>query len=155
MVLEAAYTRAKHLERSDLQEVRDAVLTGPVDLRVEATTVTGTVHASASAATLATASGPVLQHAWGTMVVTVGETVCRGSFAWSYYDEPPESGGSMHLKCDDESVLSASIAPWDFQAPNYEHALWRLYLDVQDGWWAGRGHAVSYFDLKKSKPNRL
>lgn len=94
--------------RSDQMELRGGVWTGSVDLVAAGTARSGTAALSMSGSSVNTATGPTVVHLWGTARLELGDTTCAGSFGLSWYYEPAESGGSMHLLCDDGSTVLAT-----------------------------------------------
>ena len=73
---------------------------------------------------------PFSAHLWGEISLVFGSNECRGSFGWSNFTAPPESGGSMHARCEDGATLAATlIATQEF--PEQQ----RLSIDLMDGWY--------------------
>lgn len=74
---------------------------------------------------------PFSAHLWGQITLVFGSNECRGSFAWSNFTTPPESGGSMHARCDDGATLAATmIATQELPGEQW------LPIDLVDGWYA-------------------
>ena len=73
---------------------------------------------------------PFSAHLWGEIILVFGSNECRGSFGWSNFTTPPESGGSMHARCEDGATLAATmIATQEFPEGQ------RLPIDLVDGWY--------------------
>jgi hypothetical protein len=73
---------------------------------------------------------PFSAHLWGGISLVFGSNRCRGSFGWSNFTTPPESGGSMHARCEDGATLAATlIATQEFPGEQ------RLVIDLRDGWY--------------------
>jgi hypothetical protein len=53
--------------------------------------------------------GPVVAHWWGSAEATLDGHSCSGTFGLSSYRASGEGGGSLHLRCDDGSVLGGAI----------------------------------------------
>ena len=94
--------------RSDQMELRGGVWTGSVDLVAAGTARSGTAALTVSGSSVNTATGPAVVHVYGTARLELGDTTCTGPLGLSWYYEPPDSGGSMHLLCDDGSALLAT-----------------------------------------------
>jgi hypothetical protein len=74
---------------------------------------TGTASLRSSASYVFTDFGPVVAHMWGTAAVKLDGRSCAATFGLSSYTDSGEGGGSLHLRCDDESVLGAAITIGD------------------------------------------
>lgn len=73
---------------------------------------------------------PFSAHLWGDMTLLFGSNTCRGSFGWSNFLAPRESGGSMHARCQDGTTLAARlIATPTFPEPQ------GLTIELRDGWY--------------------
>ena len=94
--------------RSDQMELRGGVWSGPVDLVTAGRVRSGTAALTVSGSSVNTATGPSVLHVWGTARLDLGDTTCAGPLGLSYYYDPAESGGSMHLLCEDGSALLAT-----------------------------------------------
>ena len=73
-------------------------------------------------------------HEWGEVHASIGSVTCDGSFAWSYYREPHETGGSINLRCDDGSAFAATaLVDKDEDWGAGHHHL--TFITLQDGWY--------------------
>ena len=70
---------------------------------------TGTARLKTSASYVFTDRGAAVAHQWGTAAVTLDGRSCTGAFGLSSYADSGEGGGSLHLRCDDGSVVGAAI----------------------------------------------
>lgn len=73
---------------------------------------------------------PLSAHLWGAISLVFGSNECRGSFGWSNFTAPPESGGSMHARCEDGATLAATMVATQ-ELPEEQ----RLSIDLLDGWY--------------------
>ena len=71
---------------------------------------------------------PASAHLWGDIRLVFGSNECQGSFGWSDFTTPPETGGSMHARCQDGATLAATVV-----ATSYDGS--QLSVDVRDGWY--------------------
>ena len=74
----------------------------------------------------------MISHTWGRVDVTFGATTCSGPIAFSAYREPRETGGALHLRCDDGSLLAASAQLERDEEATADHGF-RIHLLLEDG----------------------
>ena len=73
--------------------------------------------------------GPASAHLWGDVWLAFGSIECKGSFGWSNFTEPAESGGSLHARCQDGATLAATLVATAPEGPQ------RLTIDLREGWY--------------------
>jgi hypothetical protein len=125
--------------------VRDQALTDQLEYRGEDWTGTITVDAGGehtgaarlqgSASYVGADSGPVVAHKWGTAEVTVDGQSCTGTYGYSTYRDLDEGGGSLHLRCDEGSVLGATMTAGGTEPPSQDGTRsWRITIALEEGY---------------------
>ena len=117
--------------RSDQSEDRGWVFAGPVQLVAARTARSGTATLTVSSSTVNSAAGPSVVHAWGTARLVLEDTTCTGPFGLSWYYDPAESGGAMHLLCEDGSALLATPVVTRFEPDTTD--TWFIDFRLDDG----------------------
>lgn len=115
--------------RSDQIELRGGAWTGSVDLVAAGTARTGSAALSVSGSYVSSATGPSVLHLWGTARLDLGDTTCTGPLGLSWYYDPAESGGSMHLLCEDGSALLATPVVTRLEPNSKDEWFFDLRLD--------------------------
>jgi hypothetical protein len=98
---------------------------------------TGAARLTSSASCGFTDVGPVVAHWWGTAELTLDGQWCTGTYGLSSYAHSGEGGGSMHLRCDDGSVLGAAIKE-SFDNPPSDDASATIAVTLTDGYFFER-----------------
>lgn len=114
------------------EEFREVSLKGPLTLRTASGSRTGTVDFTNNGGGVTSAVGSTVLHSWGAGTVTLEDTTCHGSWGFSFYRDPSEGGGSIHLACDDGSVLGATLIADDI-APQDLTGIYQMDLRLEDG----------------------
>ena len=135
LVLEVDAFRNVELGRSDQTENRDVVLVGTAEVDAGGLR-TGTARLVGGASTVSVASYPAVVHAWGQAEVVLDGTRCTGAFAYAYYHDPRESGGSLNLTCEDGAVLGTGLVVEQTIGSDQE-LRWRATLSFVDGSYVG------------------
>jgi hypothetical protein len=112
-------------------ESRDGLFSGRMDLEADGP-LSGTIMLSASTSTLGSSAPPSLQHAWGTAEANLNGVPCVGTFAWTFFRQPPSTGGSLHLRCEDDRVLAAGLAVTKITEPP-SGGTWSYTVRLKDG----------------------
>lgn len=116
------------LGRSDQDEQRGAVLTGPLTLTTPDEVMTTPVVLHNDHCIVPAPGGPTVLHVWGTAHLRLQGSPCVGPAAWSFYYDPPQGFGAISVHCQNGSGLAGRLALTGFQEPGQEHQLWRLEL---------------------------
>lgn len=127
------------LGRSDQDEARAGVLSGPLTLRTPDEVFTTSVVLEFWGSLAPTMWGPTVMHVWGQARVALHGSPCDGPIAWSYYYGPREGSGALNLHCQDGSALGARVVLTDYQDPRPEHELWRISLQLDQASYTARG----------------
>jgi hypothetical protein len=117
-------------------ESREGIMTGSLTLQANGSH-TGFVEMSLSMSTAGSMPPPRAQHAWGTLEAVLDDkddNPCTGSIAWSSFTKPTETGGSLHLRCKDNTVLGANLAITSIDSPS-SGGTWRYNLRLTDGFY--------------------
>ncbi len=130
--------RTVALGRSDQDEQRGAVLSGPLTLTTPHAVLTTSVSLDNSHSIVPAFGGPTVMHVWGTAHLTLQGSPCEGPAAWSYYYDPPEGFGALDVRCRDGSGLAGRLRLTDYQAPRLGHALWRITLQLDQASYISR-----------------
>jgi hypothetical protein len=112
-------------------ESRESLVSGTIELEAD-DTHTGTVEITGSASHLGTVPPPTVHHVWGTVDAVIDDVPCTGAFGWTYFDDPPETGGSLHLRCEDDTVLAARTTVVSIEA---RAGTWRFIVNLEDGFY--------------------
>ena len=100
---------------------------------------TGAARLQGSASYVPTDSGPVVAHSWGTAAVTLDGQACAGTYGYSSYRDSGEGGGSMHLRCEDGSVLGATMTAGDADPPSADGSRnWTITVTLTAGYFFQR-----------------
>lgn len=126
------------LRRSDQDEGRGGVLSGPLTLKLPGDVRTTAVALDFGGSLVPAFGGPTVMHTWGTARLTLQGSRCEGPAAWSYYYDPPEGFGAINLDCRDGSVLAGRLRLTDYQDPRPEHKLWRIRLELDQAYYVTR-----------------
>jgi hypothetical protein len=132
MVLDEQTTRLAAIPHSTQQEGRDAVWTGFIQLDLPDRRLDGEAVMRFSWASTAVDDVVMISHSWGQVDVTFGATSCTGPFAKSSYREPRETGGSLSLRCDDGSLLAATLLLERDEEATADHPF-RVFYTLEDG----------------------
>jgi hypothetical protein len=114
-------------------ESRESQVSGTITLEAD-DPHTGTVQITGSASHLGTVPPPTVHHVWGTVDAVIDDVPCTGAFGWTYFDDPPETGGSLHLRCEDDTVLAARTTVASIEAPP-DSRTWRFTVNLEDGFY--------------------
>jgi hypothetical protein len=114
-------------------ESRESQVSGTITLEAD-DPHTGTVQITGSASHLGTVPPPTVHHVWGTVDAVIDDVPCTGAFGWTYFDDPPETGGSLHLRCEDDTVLAARTTVASIEAPP-DSRNWRFTVNLEDGFY--------------------
>lgn len=145
MVLEGVPDHTTHIRfkpHSTQIEARNALLSGSIRVDLPDRQMVGFAQIRFSSAFTADDETTNIFHQWGEVGATFDSVTCHGPFAWSFYREPHETGGSINLRCDDGSAFAATALvdgdenaaprpPQSGPAPGP----YRLFLTLQDGWY--------------------
>jgi hypothetical protein len=115
-------------------ESRDGQTSGTITLEAD-DTHTGTVQMNGSSSHLGTAPPPMVHHVWGTVDAVIDDVPCTGTYGWTYFDDPPETGGSLHLRCEDGTVLAARTTVASIDQPDPGVGTWRFTVNLDDGFY--------------------
>jgi len=77
---------------------------------------------------------PTVHHVWGIVDAVIDDVPCTGAYGWTYFDDPPETGGSLHLRCEDDTVLGARTTVASIEAPP-DSRTWRFTVNLEDGFY--------------------
>ena len=95
----------------------------------------GTARLQGSASYVGSDTGPVVAHTWGTAEVTFDGRSCTGTYAYSAYRSSDEGDGSIHLRCDEGSVLGATMSADGTEPPTDDGTRgWRITIALTDGY---------------------
>jgi hypothetical protein len=130
LVLEPMQTTEIETDSGQI-ESRDSQVSGTISLEAD-DPHTGTVQITGSASHLGTVPPPTVHHVWGTVDAVIDDVPCTGAFGWTYFDDPPETGGSLHLRCEDNTVLAARTTVASIEAVP---GTWRFTVDREDGFY--------------------
>ena len=119
------------LGRRDQTEHRDLVLAGPAEVHAGGRR-TGTARLVGGASTASAAFPGAVVHAWGQAEVVLDGTRCTGAFAYAYYHDPRETGGSLDLTCEDGAVLGTGLVV-EYAVDPAQELRWRATLSFVDG----------------------
>ena len=112
-------------------ESRESQVSGTITLEAD-DPHTGTVQITGSASHLGTVPPPTVHHVWGTVDAVIDDVRCTGAFGWTYFHDPPETDGSMHLRCEDDAVLAARTTVASIEA---RPGTWRFTVKLEDGFY--------------------
>jgi hypothetical protein len=112
-------------------ESREGQVSGTITLEAD-DLHTGTVQITGSASHLGTVPPPTVHHVWGTVDAVIDDVPCTGAYGWTYFDDPQESGGSLHLRCEDDTVLAARTTVASIEAVP---GTWRFTVNLEDGFY--------------------
>ncbi len=116
------------------EQERDAVGTGSYELRLPGRQLTGEVSIHFSASFTWAPEVASYFHSWGDIDLRLGAlNRCHGSFGWTNFENPLEGGGSMHLRCDDGTMLAATMVAT--AQPQLSQAGDDMVIDLRDGWY--------------------
>jgi hypothetical protein len=96
---------------------------------------TGTVQFTGSASHLGTVPPPTVHHVWGTVEAVIDDVPCTGAYGWTYFDDPRETSGSLHLQCEDDTVLAARTTIASIDTPDPGVGTWRFTVNLEDGFY--------------------
>jgi hypothetical protein len=114
-------------------ESREVQVSGTITLEAD-DPHTGTVRLTGSGSLVGTVPPPTVHHVWGTVDAVIDDVPCTGAYGWTYFDDPPETGGSLHLRCEDDTVLAASTTVASIEAPP-DSRTWRFTVNLEDGFY--------------------
>ena len=114
------------------QESRDGRMVGQLTIETGGQTRSGTVTLSASTSVAGTSAPPSAHHAWGEAEAELDGAACSGAYGWSYVNLPPASGGSLHLRCDDGSMLAGALNVATIE-PSPSGGTWTFTVDIDSG----------------------
>jgi len=112
-------------------ETREGLVSGTITLEADEPH-TGTVQLAGSGSGLGTVPPPAVLHVWGTVDAVIDDVLCTGAYGWTYFDDPPETAGSLHLRCEDDTVLAARTTVTSIEA---EPGTWRYTVKLEDGFY--------------------
>jgi hypothetical protein len=112
-------------------ETREGLVSGTITLEADEPH-TGTVQFTGSGSGLGTVPPPAVLHVWGTVDAVIDDVPCTGAYGWTYFDDPPETAGSLHLRCEDDTVLAARTTVTSIEA---EPGTWRYTVNLEDGFY--------------------
>ena len=112
-------------------ETREGLVSGTITLEADEPH-TGTVQFIGSGSLVGTVPPPAVLHVWGTVDAVIDDVPCTGAYGWTYFDDPPETGGSLHLRCEDDTVLAARTTVTSIEA---EPGTWRYTVNLEDGFY--------------------
>lgn len=130
LVIRDSEADASEVSRQD--EYRDAEVAGPVTLSTDDGDRTVQLELTSNAGVVESAGSAAVFHGWGQASTTLDGASCVGGWASSYYRGSPDGGGSLHLACDDGTVLGATLAV-ERLAPHRFTGLWELHVRLADG----------------------
>ena len=132
MVLSEEFGRLVDVPHSTQQEGRDAVWSGTISVELPDRQLQGRAEMRFSWASTIEDDVVMISHSWGQLDVTFGATECSGPFAKSSYREPRETGGALNLRCDDGSLLSATLLLERDEEATADHPF-RVFYALEDG----------------------
>ena len=132
MVLAEGSARLADVPHSTMQEGRDGLWTGTIAVDLPDRQLRGRAEMRFSYAGTIERGVIMISHTWGRLDVVFGATTCTGPIAFSAYREPRETGGALHLRCDDGSLLAATALLDRDEEPTAEHA-YRIHMLLEDG----------------------
>ncbi len=132
MVLAESSQRIVAVPHSTQNEGRDAVWTGTISVDLPDRQLRGRAEMHYSWAGTDERGVIMISHSWGRVDATFGATTCTGPIAMSAYREPRETGGALHLRCDDGSLFAATATLDRDEEATAEHAF-RIHLLLEDG----------------------
>jgi hypothetical protein len=115
-------------------ETREGLVSGTIALEADGPH-TGTVQLAGSGSLLGTVPPPAVLHVWGTVDAVIDDVPCTGAYGWTYFDDPPETGGSLHLRCEDGTVLAARTTVASIDQPDPGVGTWRFTVNLDDGFY--------------------
>ncbi len=77
-------------------------------------------------------------HGWGTIDAVLDDVPCTGTYAWTYRTDGADSGGSLHLRCDDGRLLAGRLTVSSVDQPLSGDGSWRIGVRVHDGFYLER-----------------
>lgn len=132
IVLEDESSRLVTVPHSTQVEGREAVWTGTIRLDLPDGQLVGDVVQRCSWAATVEDDVIMISHSWGRLSVTFGRTTCSGRFGKSSYRDPRETGGALVLRCDDGSLLAATMTLMRDEDPTLDHPF-RVFSSLDDG----------------------
>jgi hypothetical protein len=114
-------------------ETREGLVSGTITLEADDPHA-GTVQFSGSGSLLGTVPPPAVLHVWGTVDAVIDDVPCTGAYGWTYFDDPPETAGSLHLRCEDDTVFAARTTVASIEAPP-DSRTWRYTVNLEDGFY--------------------
>jgi hypothetical protein len=135
MVLDEGSSRLVAVPHSTQREGRDALWTGTITVDLPDRQLRGRAEMRYSWASTSEAGVIVISHSWGRLDVAFGATTCTGPIAKSAYREPRETGGALHLRCDDGSLLAFTALLERDEEATAEHGF-RIHVLLDDGAYA-------------------
>lgn len=58
-----------------------------------------------------------------------------GTYAWTYFAERADSGGSLHLRCKDDTVLAGRLTVVDIDVPGGDSNTPHITVRLDDGFY--------------------
>lgn len=134
MVLELQDTQRQGQALSDQAEYRGEDWKGTITVEASGDH-TGAARLKGSGSYVLNDSGPLVAHMWGTAEVTFDGQTCTGTYGYSSYRDSDEGGGSMHLRCDEGSVLGATMTAKGVEPPSDDGSRdWTITLALTKGY---------------------
>lgn len=121
--------------RSTQMEDGNATFAGPIRVELPDRQMVGAAELHFSFAATVEDDQVWIAHAWGQVRATFDSTTCDGPFAWSFYRQPQETGGSINLRCDDGSLFAAT-ALMEADEGASANRRYRVFITLQDGAYA-------------------
>ena len=120
-------SRREELPSGAVQE-RDGTASGTVRLELPDRELLGRATFAYDASITGADDVEYALHSWGDARLDLGDTVCRGTFAWSNLEEPLEGGGALQARCDDGATFAGRLAATPQAGQD-------TVIDVRDGWY--------------------
>lgn len=114
----------------DGQQPRSRHASGPIRLDLLDRRLQGTARVHFSTAVNADSRTSLEDvHLWGDIHLRFDDFTCRGSFAWTNYEEPLEGGGALQTRCRHGATLGATMV-----ATRQPAAADGLVIHLHRGW---------------------